>query len=443
MLSIKKGDLMNILYLEHYAGSPDMGMEFRPYYLSREWIRQGHRVSIVAGDFSHLRKKNPRIREDMTLKKIDGIDYYWLRTGAYEGNGVERALTMLRFCGKLNKYRQRICELTHPDVVISSSTYPIDSIAAQRIVRYADRTRSKWDRGDDITEDGFIPKKTIHIHEVHDMWPSTLIELGGMSKTNPFVVMMQRGENYAYSHADAVVSLPGNAEKYMLKHGLQKGCFFHIPNGVVTEEWDDPEPLPEEHSKVFKQLRDEGRFIVGYFGGHALSNCLGTLVEAARILDCDDKSKVHFVLVGDGVEKKKLTESAKGLSNITFLPPVPKRAVPSLTDCFDCIYIGAMDSPLYRFGVCMNKMFDGMMAGKPIIFAINSPTTPVEECGCGLIIRPEDTNDIITAVKRLMDMPQSERQKMGERGRRRILDRYTYGKLAEDFIKIVEDKEQK
>ena len=50
---------MNILYLEHYAGSPEMGMEFRPYYLSREWVKAGHSVHIVAGDYSHLRRKNP------------------------------------------------------------------------------------------------------------------------------------------------------------------------------------------------------------------------------------------------------------------------------------------------------------------------------------------------------------------------------------------------
>ena len=39
---------MNILYLNHYAGSPALGMEFRPYYLAREWVRAGHRVQIVA-----------------------------------------------------------------------------------------------------------------------------------------------------------------------------------------------------------------------------------------------------------------------------------------------------------------------------------------------------------------------------------------------------------
>ena len=50
---------MNILYLNHYAGSPALGMEFRPYYLAREWVRAGHSVLMVAADFSHVRAKQP------------------------------------------------------------------------------------------------------------------------------------------------------------------------------------------------------------------------------------------------------------------------------------------------------------------------------------------------------------------------------------------------
>ena len=65
----------------------------------------GHRVSIIAGNYSHLRKHNPTIVKDMQKTKIGGINYYWLKTGAYEGNGVNRALTMLRFCNKLNKWK--------------------------------------------------------------------------------------------------------------------------------------------------------------------------------------------------------------------------------------------------------------------------------------------------------------------------------------------------
>ena len=50
---------MNILIINHYAGSPEMGMEFRPYYFAKEWTAMGHRVDIIAADFSHLRRVNP------------------------------------------------------------------------------------------------------------------------------------------------------------------------------------------------------------------------------------------------------------------------------------------------------------------------------------------------------------------------------------------------
>ncbi len=36
-----------------------MGMEYRPYYLAREWVRAGHRVQIVAASFSHVRALQP------------------------------------------------------------------------------------------------------------------------------------------------------------------------------------------------------------------------------------------------------------------------------------------------------------------------------------------------------------------------------------------------
>ena len=406
---------MNILYINHYAGSPEMGMEFRPYYLSREWVKMGHKVSIIAGDYSHLRKNNPVISEDMQKTTKDGIDYFWLRTGSYEGNGAKRALTMLSFCRKLLKYRKWIDKNLQPDVVISSSTYPIDSIPAHRIA----------------VKGG---KRAKHVHEVHDMWPSTLIEIGGMSKLNPFVVLMQIGENYAYRNADAVVSLLKYSKDYMTVHGLSGNKFYYVPNGIVEEEWENPVPIPEHHKEMLQEIINEGKYIVGYFGGHALSNCLDSLINAARNINND---KVHFVLVGDGIEKKKLIEASKDLKNISFLPPVEKRAVPDLTKYFDCTYIGAKDSPLYRFGVSPNKMFDGMMAGKPVIFAINAPITPIEESGCGYIVSPENSSAIVKAIDNLMALTEEEVEEMGMRGRKEVESKYTYRILAKNFIDIM------
>ncbi len=57
---------MNILLINHYAGSPRYGMEYRPYYLAREWVRLGHRVTIVAASYSHLRIEQPAMESRVT-----------------------------------------------------------------------------------------------------------------------------------------------------------------------------------------------------------------------------------------------------------------------------------------------------------------------------------------------------------------------------------------
>ena len=403
---------MNILLINHYAGSTEMGMEFRPFYLAQEWVKQGHKVTILAGDYSHLRLKNPVVEKDFLQQNIGGVRYIWFKTGAYEGNGAKRALTMLRFVRKLYRYGKKISRLVNPDVVIASSTYPLDAYAAHFIAR---KTNAQV------------------IHEVHDMWPSSLIELGGMSRKNPFVVMMQIGENYAYRHADYVVSLPSCAESYMKEHGLRDGRFACIRNGVVLSDWEDPQPLPDGHVQILSQLKD--KFVVGYFGGHALSNALDLLLDVAKQLQ---DTNIHIVLVGDGVEKKRLLTRAQEeqIGNVTFLDPVPKKAVPSLVSYFDCTYLGALDSPLYRFGICMNKIFDSMMAGKPMVCAIKTPDTLIPENNCGIMVDPADPKKVADAIREMSEMTPEALAEMGENGRRAAIEKYNYTALARQFTDL-------
>ncbi|MCR4838516.1 MAG: glycosyltransferase family 4 protein [Eubacterium sp.] len=418
----KESRRKRILYIEHYAGSPTMGMEFRPYYLAREWVRMGYRVDIVAADYSHLRAVNPKIEHDFQCTMEDGIRYHWIHTREYYGNGAARAITMAQFLSKLWGAAGRIAEKYRPDVIITSSTYPLDTFVGQRI-----RKKTKKQKKHDVTL----------IHEVHDMWPATLIEVGGMSKHHPFTVAMQIGENSAYKRSDAVVSLPPLTEPYMKEHGLKDGKWYHVPNGIVEAEWQDPEPVPEEHRAVLEELRRRGRFIVGYFGGHAISNALDGLLDAAA---CTEKreSRASYVLVGDGVEKDRLVKRAKemGLKEVYFLPKVPKKSIPSLVQWFDCSYVGAMNSSLYRFGLCMNKIFDSMMAGKPILCAITTPDDIVTRNGAGVMVPSDAPEEIDRVVAEWEQLPEKELQKMGDAGHRAALEKYTYRKLAEDFAKL-------
>lgn len=406
---------MNILYLEHYAGSPEMGREFRPYYLSREWVKAGHHVRMVAGDYSHLRVKNPVVEKDWQEEEIDGITYTWIRTGKYTDNGLKRALTMFRYVGKLWARAGRIAREWKPDAVITSSTYPMDAYAGYRIARKAGAR---------------------YIHEEHDMWPSTLYEVGGMSRRHPFVILMGIAEKYAYKHCDKCVALHSHAEPYMREHGLAPGKYVNIQNGVVKEEWENPQPLPEEHRAFLDGVKD--RFIVGYFGGHAVSNALDYMLDAAKAMTAE--KDILFVLVGDGMEKPRLMQRAEKeqIRNVVFLPPVPKKAVPSLLKAFDCVYITGQESPLYRFGLSLNKIYDTMMAGVPLICAFDAPDMLAEKYACGIGCSPGKPETVTAAIRKIRDMGPEERQAMGARGRQAILQGFTYEKLAGDFLEVLQ-----
>lgn len=402
---------MNILLINHYAGSVEMGMEFRPYYFAREWVRMGHKVHIVAADYSHLRTANPKVARDFQTETIDGIYYHWVKAGRYEGNGVRRALTMFRFVGKLWLSAKRIAKAWKPDVVITSSTYPLDTYAGQRIARMCGARL---------------------IHEVHDMWPLTLTELGGMSRWHPFVMAVQAAENSAYRNSDFVVSLLPSAKDYMVRHGMKPEKFVHIPNGVVLGDWENPQELPEEHRRILGRLKEEGKFIAGYFGGHAQSNALDILLDAAK--ETDD-SHIQFVMVGNGVEKQRLVRRARqeNIENVIFLPPVSKQAVPNLLAYFDCSVMCAADSPLYRFGISFNKLYDSMMAGKPVICAIRTPESIVRKYKCGISVRPQDTDKIAKALEKVYQMSKARRERMGENGRQAVLQYFSYSVLAQKF----------
>ena len=76
---------MNIVYINHYAGGPAYGMEHRAYYLAREWVRAGHRVTIVAASHSHVRARQPQLNGGgpFTIEVVDGVRFVWCATPAY------------------------------------------------------------------------------------------------------------------------------------------------------------------------------------------------------------------------------------------------------------------------------------------------------------------------------------------------------------------------
>lgn len=407
---------MNILLLNHYAGSPRHGMEFRPYYLAREWVRAGHHVQIVAASYSHVRAQQPEVGDGPRDEVIDGIAYRWWPTPAYVGNGVGRVRNIVSFLSQVWRDAKRQVAAFRPDVVIASSTYPMDVWVARRLARLAGAKL---------------------VYEVHDLWPLSPIELSGMSPRHPWAMLCQKAENDAYRDSDVVVSMLPKVAGHMSAHGLDLKKLHVVPNGISPEEWDAaPVAIDAALRAHLGAQRAAGRTVVGYAGSHGEPNALDVLLDAAAAMRDD---RVAFVLVGGGHERARLVArvAAEGLSNVAMFPPVPKAQIPTLLESFDIAYIGWQRVPLYRFGIAPNKLMDYMMAGRAVLHSVEAGNDPVAEAGCGVTVPPQSAPAVVDGLRRLVAAGPEARAAMGVRGREFVEANHTYPVLARRFVEAV------
>ena len=409
---------MNILYLNHYAGSPRHGMEYRPYYLAREWVQAGHAVRMLAADFSHVRTRQPDQAGTRHHELIDGIDYHWYPTPVYAGNGLGRVKNIWHFLRQVWREAGRIVREFRPDIVIASSTYPMDIWVAHRIVKLA-------------RQQGLICRL---VFEVHDLWPLSPIELGGMSPAHPFIRLCQAAEDYAYRHADVVVSMLPKVAGHMQDHGLDLRKLHIVPNGITLDEWQgNPPPLREDVAQHMRACKQAGLQLVGYAGSHGTPNALDVMLQAAALLR---DAPLAFVLVGDGHEKAALQAQAQqlGLQNVAFFDPIPKAQIPSFLAVTDIAYIGWQRVSIYRFGIAPNKLMDYMMARCVVLHSVEAGNDPVAEAGCGITVPPADPAAIADGLRQLAALDAGTRARMGDAGRQFVLEHHTYPVLARRFL---------
>ncbi|HYG86200.1 MAG TPA: glycosyltransferase family 4 protein [Azospirillum sp.] len=405
---------MNILLLNHYAGSDRLGMEYRPFYLAREWVASDHKVTVIGASYSHLRTHQPTVPADLTIDEEEGVRFRWVRTGRYSGNGIRRVASMATFVSKLYAYADRIAREERPDVVICSSTYPLDIYPGARIARKVGARL---------------------VFEVHDLWPLTPMLLGGYSPRHPYIQAMQHAEDYAYRCSDTVVSILPHARDYMVGRGLEPAKFVHIPNGIPVAAFlgAPPATLPTAITARIAEERARGHFLVGYAGGINPSNPIETILEAAAFLRDEP---ISFILIGGGTTarefKARVEEAA--LPNFHYMGVIPKGLVQRFLAEMDVLTMPWWRSPIYRFGVSPNKMFDYMLAGRPIVQSCDASNDLVTEAQCGTTVPPEDPKAFANAILRLSRMPPAERTRLGENGRRFVLEHHDYRILASRFI---------
>ena len=273
-------------------------------------------------------------------------------------------------------------------------------------------------------------KRVPFLLEIRDLWPAFAIAVGVLRQ--PLLIRASEWlEKFLYRHADqVVVNSPGFVD-HLHSRGANK--IELVPNGSDTRLFNPQETGDEFINK--HGLR--GKFIVLYSGAHGMSNDLGVVLNAAKMLI--DRDDIMFILLGDGKEKPSLQSQAKrlGLTNLIFLPPIPKREMPGALAAADSCLAILKPIPLYAT-VYPNKVFDYMAAGKPVILAIEGVIREVIEAAeSGFPIPPGDPAALAESIIYLVGRPQ-DRIEMGLRGRDYVKEHFDRPAQAEKFGQIVE-----
>jgi len=306
-----------------------------------------------------------------------------------------------------------LLQKSQPDVIVGSSLHLFGTLAAFWFAK---------------------KQRTPFVLEIRDLWPQTLIDMG-MSKWHPFVLLQGWIEKYLYQRANNIITLLPQSHLYIEKFGVDPKMITYIPNGVDLERFKRTE------KKNYPGF-DMTHFYVVYTGSIGKANNIETLIESAQQLS--DFNKIRFIIAGDGPLRKSLEKRSMeyGLSNVVFLGSVPKNDIINILKSADCLIFPLKDTPVFRFGISSNKLFDYMGAKKPIIFASNSINNPIKDSGGGLTVPPEDSQALAKAILKIFNMKSSEREIMSENAYNYVKENHAIPILVDKFEKILDREVQ-
>ena len=405
---------MNIWLINHYAVPPKYYPLARQTNFAKNLRAMGHTVTIFAASSVHnsdinLITDGRKWREET----VDGVHYVYIHCCDYQGSGLKRIYNICEFAWKL----PGVCKhFSKPDAIVATSMPPTSCAMGVHLGR-------KWGC------------KTVA--EIADLWPESIVAYGIAGPHNPAVLALRRLEKWIYKKADALVFTMEGAYDYIVEQGWDKEIprakVHYINNGLDLEQFDHN----KEHFRAEDpDLDDPDTFKVIYTGSIRRVNNLGLLLDAAK---CVEDPRIKFLIWGDGDEREALEQRVRdeGISNVAFKGKVEKKYVPSIVSRADLNFAHNTPSPLFRFGISFNKLFDYFAAGRPILCDFPCRYNPTAAYHVGMEVADARPQQIAAAIDALSALPEQERQVYSTNARRAAED-FDFKKLTDKLLNIIE-----
>ncbi|MEH6383024.1 MAG: glycosyltransferase family 4 protein [Colwellia sp.] len=370
---------MHILFLTDNFPPEGNAPATRTYEHAREWVKLGHKVTIVTGA--------PNFPEG---KVFDGFSNSWYSKSILDGIEVRRVKTYITanegFAKRILDFMSFMVAsffaglfVKKPDVIVGTSPQFFTAISA-------------WA----LSAVRFKP----FVFELRDIWPASITAVGAMGRSLP-IRILEKIEMFLYRRADKIISVTHSFKSELIERGVDGTKIDVVLNGVDLSKY---EPALHKDETFAKQYDLTDKFVVGYVGTHGLAHSLDKIVEAAELLT--DLKDVRILFAGGGAAKTDVEKLVKDkqLSNVVLIPRQQKELMPQLWSLCDISLISLKDTDLFKT-VIPSKIFESMGMGLPMVMTApeGEATDIVKSSNSGLIVNPESPGQVVEVIRLLYE----------------------------------------
>lgn len=384
----------------------------RHFGMGKALVDQGIDTTLICSVSNSVAPEDPpQFKGWKKVEYHEGLRVIWLNGPKISNNGLVRVLSWFWFELKviLTMWRDK----SKPEAILSSSL-SILSVWSGWILARRHGARFSF--------------------EVRDIWPLSLIELGGYSSGHPLVRFLSFTEKFGYKRANVIIgTMPNLAEHVGGLNPEWTDKTICVPQGVDTAIFNEnSQSLPKEFIEAYIP---EGKFIVAYAGTLNSNNPIDTLIEAASEL-AESHPQIHFIILGKGENREKYIGETSQLSNISFPPAIPKQQMAHFLSFVDVGY-DAFSSTLAKYGLSRNKWIDYMYNACVIVCSYDGYQSMINEVDAGYFVEYGNAKALKLKLVEIYGLPKKQLDEMSSRAKKYIEEERSFTRLANSYKKYL------
>jgi glycosyltransferase involved in cell wall biosynthesis len=362
---------MHILYIHQYFCPPGGSGNNRSFELAREWVRAGHRVTMLTT--TAYFPKNIRSGQAAQKFEVEGIEVIALEVPYSH---------MMRFRDRVGAfigfYKKGLAAakaFQKPDLIYASSTPPTVGEMGRKLGK-------RWR----------IP----FVFETVDVWPDVPIGMGIVQ--NPLLkAWLHRRVNRIYHAAAKIVALSDGMKAQILQHGIASEKVIVSYNGTSLTAFPFQTHLPNQTLTII------------YTGTVGLANGVHALVDVSKLLEAAGIENVTFLVLGGGNDLQRVKDYAasRAVKSIQFLDPVPKEEVAAVLAKADVGVVTFASFPVLEANSA-NKFYDYLASGLPVLLNYEGwQAAYLKNWNCGKSSKMGDVQAFADNIGWLLDHPEA------------------------------------